>query len=119
MATIRKRSSTSGGTEKTAWICAYTNRDGSRHIETFKTKREAEAFRTRTMHAGRKVTNEAQNSTDDINAFTKTRPRFPLPAPRDMWLACRTQYEIAKAIGYSEGPVSHFLKTIKEFANGT
>ena len=35
-----------------------------------------------------------------------------------MWLAYYTQAEIAQAIGYAEGPVSQFLKSIKEFSNG-
>jgi integrase len=41
---VRKRTwRTSKGEEKTAWIVDYVDRDGDRHIETFPTKKQADA----------------------------------------------------------------------------
>jgi integrase len=50
MATIRKRSWVSGGEEKTAWVCYYADQDKKRHIKTFRTKREADAWSVQAMH---------------------------------------------------------------------
>jgi integrase len=50
VATVRKRTWQSGEEMKTAWIADYANRDGKRHIRTFKTKREATAFLADTQH---------------------------------------------------------------------
>ncbi len=44
MATVRKRTWRSGDTEKTAWVVSYTDQGGDRHLKTFKTKKEADAF---------------------------------------------------------------------------
>ena len=42
---VRKRSwTTAMGEIKEAWIVDYTDQDGDRHIETFKRKKEADAF---------------------------------------------------------------------------
>ena len=41
MASIRKRSWTSGGQVKTAWVADYFDQDDKRHIKTFKTRGEA------------------------------------------------------------------------------
>ncbi len=46
MASIRKRTWTSGSTEKTAWICDYRDQEGKRVLKTFATKRGADAFKT-------------------------------------------------------------------------
>ena len=46
MASIRKRTWTSGGTAKTAWVVDYKDQEGRRVLRTFLTKREADAFRT-------------------------------------------------------------------------
>jgi integrase len=50
MATINKRRWTSGGEEKTAWVVYYAGQDKKRHIKTFKTKREAEAWKTQALY---------------------------------------------------------------------
>lgn len=44
---VRKRSWTSGGTQKSAWVVDYTDSAGRRHLETFATKREADAAQAR------------------------------------------------------------------------
>src|SRR3977135_3238049 len=44
VASIRKRTWTSGGEEKTAWIAAYFDQGGKRHIKTFDRKKDAEAW---------------------------------------------------------------------------
>ena len=46
MASIRKRTWESGGTEKTAWVVDYKDQEGKRVLKTLATKREADAFRT-------------------------------------------------------------------------
>jgi integrase len=50
MATIRKRSWTSGGEEKTAWVVYYADQDNKRHIKTFKTKCAAEDWKTQALY---------------------------------------------------------------------
>jgi integrase len=46
---VRKREwTTSTGETKSAWIVAYTDQDGQRHIETFKRKKEADAWAQQT-----------------------------------------------------------------------
>jgi integrase len=44
VASIRKRTWTSGGEEKTAWIADYFDQGGKRHIKTFDRKKDAEAW---------------------------------------------------------------------------
>ena len=42
---VRKRTwTTAKGEKKEAWIVDYVDHDGDRHIETFKRKKEADAF---------------------------------------------------------------------------
>jgi hypothetical protein len=42
---VRKRTwTTAKGEKKEAWIVDYVDQDGDRHIETFKRKKEADAF---------------------------------------------------------------------------
>jgi integrase len=50
MATVTKRHwQTAGGVERTAWIVSYSTA-GKRHIKTFQSKREADAWKTETLH---------------------------------------------------------------------
>lgn len=37
----------------------------------------------------------------------------------NLWMECRTQQEIADAVGYAIGPVNEFLKSLQSFGNGT
>jgi integrase len=50
MASIKKRTWVSGGREKTAWVVHYRDQNKQAHIKTLRTKHEAEAWRTETMH---------------------------------------------------------------------
>jgi integrase len=50
MATIRKRQWRVGGEVRSAWIVRYADQAGKRHIKTFETKREAEAWAVQTLH---------------------------------------------------------------------
>jgi integrase len=50
MASVRKRTWRNKNGEQTAWIADYFDQDGKRHIETFKTQREAKAWLAETQH---------------------------------------------------------------------
>jgi integrase len=50
MASIRKRTWHNKTGEQTAWVADYFDQHGKRHIETFKTQREAKAFLAETQH---------------------------------------------------------------------
>ncbi len=50
MASIRKRTWKSGADLKTAWVVDYFDQAGKRHIKTFGTKKEAEAYRIKAQH---------------------------------------------------------------------
>jgi integrase len=44
MASIRKRTWTSGGETKTAWVANYNDQGGKRHLKTFPTRKAADAW---------------------------------------------------------------------------
>src|SRR6516164_6970897 len=50
MASIRKRTWTARGVERTGWLVDYRDQAGKRHVRTFATKREAEAWRVAAQH---------------------------------------------------------------------
>jgi integrase len=50
MASIRKRNWTAHGVERSAWIVDYIDQAGKRHVRTFTTKKEAEAWRVGALH---------------------------------------------------------------------
>jgi integrase len=50
VASVRKRSWTSGDETKTAWIADYFDQTGKRHIRTCKTKKEADSFLVNARH---------------------------------------------------------------------
>lgn len=50
MASIRKRTWTSGGKPKTAWIADYLDQGGKRHLKTFESKKAADSWLTATRH---------------------------------------------------------------------
>jgi integrase len=47
MASIRKRKF---GSDKEAWIVDYRDQHGKRHLKTFATKKEAEAWKVNALH---------------------------------------------------------------------
>jgi hypothetical protein len=49
---IRKRlwKSKSNGAEQTAWVIDYTDQRGKRHLKTFPTKKEADAWVVKARH---------------------------------------------------------------------
>jgi integrase len=50
MASIRKRSWSSGGETKTAWVVDYADQDGKRRLKTFKTRKDAVAWSVQAQH---------------------------------------------------------------------
>ena len=46
---IRKRTWTSGGTVRTAWVCDYQDQTGTRRLKTFQTKKAADSWATDTL----------------------------------------------------------------------
>jgi integrase len=50
MASIRKRTWTARGIEQSRWIVDYFDQAGKRHVRTFTTKKEAEAWRVVALH---------------------------------------------------------------------
>jgi len=50
MASIRKRTWTARGVERTGWLVDYRDQAGKRHVRTFATKKEAEAWRVVALH---------------------------------------------------------------------
>lgn len=46
--TVRERIWTTKGIEKKAWVCDYVDQKGKRHIKTFKLKKDADAFDSKT-----------------------------------------------------------------------
>ncbi|HWE74805.1 MAG TPA: site-specific integrase, partial [Stellaceae bacterium] len=74
MASVRKRTWVSGGETRTKWIIDYFDQDRKRHIETFATKREAEAYKTDVLH--------------EVNEGTHTAPHSSITVGEagDLWL---------------------------------
>ena len=50
MASIRKRTWTTKGTEQTAWVVDYKDQSGKRALKTFATKKDAEAWSVSALH---------------------------------------------------------------------
>ena len=50
MASIRKRTWKSGGKNHEAWVVDYKDQSGKRAIQTFATKKEAEAWKVQALH---------------------------------------------------------------------
>src|SRR5260221_8454725 len=65
MASIRKRAWTSRGVRHAAWIVDYTDR-GRRHIQTFATRREADAAMTVIRHQVREGTHSAASTSRTV-----------------------------------------------------
>ena len=74
---VRKRKwVTRSGEAKEAWIVDYTDQDGSRHIETFKRKKEADAY--------------AQQVGVDVRSGTHTPVSKSITVAKaaEDWIAC-------------------------------
>jgi integrase len=65
MASIRKRAWTSRGARRSAWIVDYIDR-GRRHIQTFATRREADAAMTAIRHQVREGTHSAASTSRTV-----------------------------------------------------
>jgi integrase len=63
MATVRKRTWKTSGETKTAWVADYFDQHGDRHIKTFKTKKEADAYLVDTRHEVREGTHTPASSS--------------------------------------------------------
>jgi integrase len=50
MATIRRRSWTSGGETRTAWVADYTDQAGARRLKTFATRKAADTWLVEARH---------------------------------------------------------------------
>src|SRR5689334_2492729 len=50
MASVRKRTWTTGGKVKTAWVVDYFDQHGKRRLKTFETKKAADAWRVTAQH---------------------------------------------------------------------
>jgi len=71
MASVRKRTWTSGGQEKTAWLVAYRDAEKARRFETFPTKRQADSRRkeienelVRGVHTAKSTSITVANAAD-------------------------------------------------------
>jgi integrase len=97
MATIRKRSWTSGGEIKTAWICDYADQEGVRRLKTFKTRKLADAWLVTARHQVASGTHTADSAS------------ITIAEAADLWLArCeRDDLERSTLAGYKSHVVYH------------
>src|SRR5262245_37707719 len=63
MASIRKRRWISRGVEHSAWVVDYVDQSGERHLKTFKTRKEADAWAVGTLHEVRQGTHTAAHAS--------------------------------------------------------
>ena len=63
MATVRKRTRTSGGEMKTAWIADYFDQGRVRHVKTFTTKKAAAEFLVDARHEVKQGTHTAAGAS--------------------------------------------------------
>src|SRR5262245_6369406 len=66
MASIRKREWQSKDGPKTAWILDYFDQVGKRHLKTFSTKKEADAYRTTALFEVKAGTHIADSSSKTV-----------------------------------------------------
>jgi integrase len=82
MSTIRKRRWKTGGEERVAWVCDYTDQAGKRHIKTFASKGAAQAWAVTALH-------EVKQGTHTPEATSLT-----VSAAWELWLAhCEANLE--------------------------
>ena len=60
---IRKRTWTSGGTERTAWVVDYKDQHGKRRLKTFKTKKAADSWATTALFQVKQGTHTADSAS--------------------------------------------------------
>jgi hypothetical protein len=63
MAKVRRRTWTSGGTAKSAWIVDYFDQDGVRRQQTFKQKKAADAYLLQVGHEVKEGTHTAPSAS--------------------------------------------------------
>ena len=66
MASIRKRQWRSGGNEHEAWVVDYKDQSGKRAIQTFATKKEAEAWKVQALHEVRQGTHTRASASKTV-----------------------------------------------------
>jgi integrase len=71
MASIRKRAWISHGTERTRWVADYTDQAGKRHLKTFATKKEADAWLAVTRHEVRQGTHTPASTSITVTEATE------------------------------------------------
>jgi integrase len=87
MASIRKRSWTSGGEEKTAWIADYVDQHKKRRLKTFKTKKAADEWLVRTRGEVRDSTHTPESTSVTVGE------------------ACKRWLQHVELVGNDKGPV--------------
>ncbi|HIJ62253.1 MAG TPA: site-specific integrase [Rhodospirillaceae bacterium] len=63
MASVRKRTWTSGGKERTAWVVDYFDQHGKRHLKTCRTKKEADGYLISSGHEVKQGTHTADSTS--------------------------------------------------------
>jgi integrase len=71
VASIRKRTWTARGLERTAWLVDYFDQAGKRHAKTFTTKKEAEAWRVTALHEVQQGTHTPCSTSVTISEATE------------------------------------------------
>ena len=71
MASIRKRAWRSNGVERTAWIVDYFDQAGKRHLKTFGTKKEADAWAVTALHEVRQGIHTPASSSVTVSDVTE------------------------------------------------
>ena len=71
MASVRKRIWTSRGIERTAWIVDYHDQAGKRHLKTFATKKEADAWSVSARHEVKQGTHTPASTSVTVTEATK------------------------------------------------
>lgn len=66
MSTLRKRTWEWDGDERTAWVVRYKDQHGKRHLKTFPTKRQAEAWRAEALFEVKQGTHTAASISKSV-----------------------------------------------------
>jgi len=71
MASIRKRTWTSRGVERSAWVVDYTDQAGRRRLKTFGTKKEADAWAVTALHEVQQGTHTPASTSITVTDATE------------------------------------------------
>lgn len=71
MSSIRKRTWTSRGEQKTAWVVDYFDQNGKRRLKTFATKKEADAWAVSALHEVQQGTHTPHSTSVTIAEATE------------------------------------------------